>query len=474
MIKEVDEVFESIPAISNEDKVEELLGKELSSFKQKIIVLDDDPTGVQTVHDVSVYTDWSEEAIRQGFSESNKMFFILTNSRSFTVKETKQVHQEIATRICKLSQETGKKFVIISRSDSTLRGYYPLETETMANVLKDKLGLQIDGEVIMPFFKEGGRFTIDNVHYVQAGDKLVPAGETEFAKDKTFGYQQSDLTQWVEEKTNGKYLAENVVTISLEDLRKLNIDKIVGQLLEVEDFNKVVVNAVDYFDVKVFVIALMRAFAKGKYFIFRSAAALTKVMGGVTDRPLLTKKELVDENDINGGLIIVGSHVKKTTAQLDKLKTLENLAFIEFNVASTLNSNELAKEKERVYKLVNTKVAAGQTVVVYTSRKVIDVQGDKEKSLLLSVGVSDALTSIVKQLPVKPRFILAKGGITSSDVGVKGLGVKRALVAGQVRPGIPVWYTNEEAKFARLPYIIFPGNVGTVDDLHDIVEMLTL
>lgn len=474
MIKEVDEVFESIPAISNEDKVEELLGKELSSFKQKIIVLDDDPTGVQTVHDVSVYTDWSEEAIRQGFSESNKMFFILTNSRSFTVKETKQVHQEIATRICKISQETGKKFVIISRSDSTLRGHYPLETETMANVLKDKLGLQIDGEVIMPFFKEGGRFTIDNVHYVQVGDKLVPAGETEFAKDKTFGYQQSDLTQWVKEKTNGKYLAENVVTISLEDLRKLNIDKIVGQLLEVEDFNKVVVNAVDYFDVKVFVIALMRAFAKGKYFIFRSAAALTKVMGGVTDRPLLTKKELVDENDINGGLIIVGSHVKKTTAQLDKLQTLENLAFIEFNVASTLNSNELAKEKERVYKLVNTKVAAGQTVVVYTSRKVIDVQGDKEKSLLLSVGVSDALTSIVKQLPVKPRFILAKGGITSSDVGVKGLGVKRALVAGQVRPGIPVWYTNEEAKFARLPYIIFPGNVGTVDDLHDIVEMLTL
>ena len=36
-------------------------------------------------------------------------------------------------------------------------------------------GKTIDGEILCPFFKEGGRFTIDDVHYVKYGDKLIPA-----------------------------------------------------------------------------------------------------------------------------------------------------------------------------------------------------------------------------------------------------------------------------------------------------------
>ena len=59
------------------------------------MVLDDDPTGVQTVHDVSVYTDWSYESIKKGFEEDNKLFYILTNSRGFTVEQTTRAHVEI-------------------------------------------------------------------------------------------------------------------------------------------------------------------------------------------------------------------------------------------------------------------------------------------------------------------------------------------------------------------------------------------
>ena len=80
---------------------------------------------------------------------------------------------------------------------------------------------------------------------------------------------------------------------------------------------------------------------------------------------------------------------------------------------------------------------------------------------------------MVGRLTVKPRFLIAKGGITSSDVGVKALKVKRALALGQVKPGIPVWLTGAESKFPSMPYLIFPGNVGTVEELREIVELLS-
>ena len=45
----------------NEAHVDALLQEELRRNRKKLVVLDDDPTGVQTVHDVSVYTHWMPE-----------------------------------------------------------------------------------------------------------------------------------------------------------------------------------------------------------------------------------------------------------------------------------------------------------------------------------------------------------------------------------------------------------------------------
>ena len=158
-------------------------------FIKNLVVLDDDPTGVQTVHDVSVYTDWEEESIRNGFEEKEAMFLILTNSRSFSVEETTKVHQDIAARVAKVARELGQDFMIISRGDSTLRGHYPLETQLLADGLTKNKGAGVDGEIICPFFPEGGRYTMDNIHYVKEQDNLVPAGMTEFARDKNLRLQ---------------------------------------------------------------------------------------------------------------------------------------------------------------------------------------------------------------------------------------------------------------------------------------------
>lgn len=179
------DLFARIPE-GHPEEVKKLLADEMKDFHKKIIVLDDDPTGVQTVNGIHVYTDWSPESIADGFAEDNSIFFILTNSRAFSAAHTQEVHQTIAERVLAEAKKTGKDFMIISRSDSTLRGHYPLETDTLRKTLEGEHHGLIDGEVLMPFFKEGGRFTIGNTHYVQEGDNLVPAGETEFAKDKTY------------------------------------------------------------------------------------------------------------------------------------------------------------------------------------------------------------------------------------------------------------------------------------------------
>ena len=306
----------------DETKIDQLLQKEISANQKKIVVLDDDPTGVQTVHDISVYTDWTKDSIRQGFQEKNNLFYILTNSRGFTQDETTLAHNEIAANVDAVAKELGKEYIFISRSDSTLRGHYPLETEILRTNYEKNTGCIIDGEILCPFFKEGGRFTIDDVHYVRYGNELIPANETEFAKDKTFGYRAATMPEYVEEKTKGAYPAGNVVCISLDEIHRMAIDEIEQKLLHVQGFNKIIVNAVDYADLKVFCVALYRAMAKGKVFMFRTAAAIVKVMGGVSDQPLLEREQMVRTNELHGGIIVVGSHTEKTTRQLDALKQI--------------------------------------------------------------------------------------------------------------------------------------------------------
>lgn len=466
------EVLTSYPQI-DESYIDRLLNKEIAKNHRKIVVLDDDPTGVQTVHDISVYTNWEKSSIRQGFNEENHLFYVLTNSRGFTAEQTARVHQEIADVVDEVARETGKEYLFISRSDSTLRGHYPLETEILKDGYEKNRGKVMDGEILCPFFKEGGRFTIDNVHYVKDGNELIPANETEFAKDKTFGYTAATMPGYIEEKTKGVYPASEVVDISLEDIHRMDIDKIEAQLMEVKDFHKIIVNAVDYADIKVFCVALYRAMARGKVFMFRTAAAMVKVMGAVTDQPLLTREQMMSKETANGGIIVIGSHTEKTTKQLEALKVLSGIEFIALDATLVNHDAALQREVERCLAKEEECIRAGKTVCCYTTRRLITADtGNKEDELRLSLKISDAVQSLVGKLSITPSFVLAKGGITSSDVGIKALAVKKANVLGQIQPGIPVWLTGEESKFPGIPYVIFPGNTGTEETLKQSVEIL--
>ncbi|MEG1505465.1 MAG: four-carbon acid sugar kinase family protein, partial [Lachnospiraceae bacterium] len=452
----------------DEALIDRLLNQEIKESNVKIVVLDDDPTGVQTVHNVSVYTDWTKESIAKGFQETNNLFYILTNSRGFTVAQTEEAHRQIAQTVSETAAIQHKGYLLVSRSDSTLRGHYPLETETLKSVMEEQENKVIDGEILCPFFKEGQRFTLNDIHYVRYGTELIPAGETEFAKDKTFGYTSSDLKAYIEEKTQGRYQKEKVVSISLEELRNVNLDGITQKLMEVKHFNKVVVNAVDDVDVKVFCIALYRAMSMGKTYLFRTAASFVKALGGITTRELLTKEDMVKKQNANGGIVVVGSHTDKTTRQLEELKKVQNVECIEFNSDLVLDPKAFEEEIQTVLKKEEQILKDGKTVVIYTKRKLLVVAEDSEEDALVrSVKISDAVQSLVGKLNVEPQFVIAKGGITSSDVGTKALAVKRATVLGQIRPGIPVWETGSESKFPNVPYVIFPGNVGEDTTLRE-------
>ena len=455
-------------------KVQLRLKKALSSLKGKIVVLDDDPTGVQTVHDVYVYTRWDRETIREAFRAPEQMFFILTNSRGLTAPESRAQHREIAENLAAVAAETGTDFILLSRGDSTLRGHWPMETEVLRETLERESPKHFDGEVIYPFFPEGGRYTLSGVHYVRQGEQLVPAGQTEFARDKSFGYTASSLSEWCEEKSGGRFPAESCCRISLEELRAGDVDGIAAKLKTATGFRKITVDGADYEDVAVFTAALCEAITAGKEFLFRCAAALPKVLGGVEDRPLLRREDLVDRDNRNGGIILVGSHVNKTTRQLEALRrsTLP-MEMIEFNQHRVLEENGLDDEVARVLRRVEELLQAGKSAAVFTRRDRLDLPtADKDRQLQISTEISDALTGVIGRLSVRPSFIVAKGGITSSDVGVKALRVRKAMVKGQIRPGIPVWQTGEESRFPGLPYVIFPGNVGAEDGLRRIAETL--
>lgn len=454
----------------NLDVLNELYYQAMSNLKHKIVVLDDDPTGIQKVHGIHVYTNWDEKSILDGFKCNEKMFFILTNSRSFSKEKTEQVHRDITMRVQKVSKQLNIPFLIISRSDSTLRGHFPLETET----INTTLGNTADGEVIIPFFKEGGRYTIDNIHYVEAvSGELVPVAETEFAKDRTFGFANSHLGEYIEEKSSGQFKKNELSYIELNDLRSVEIEKITEQLMEVKDFNKVIVNAISDDDLKVFSIALTKAIQNGKHFLYRTAASFTKVIGLISDKPLLTSDQMILGGNKSGGLIIVGSHVNKTTQQLNELLKLDAVNPIEFNSDLVLDNEKFEEEIQVKIREIDENIKKGQTCVVYTKRERLELgNGMSEKELELSVKISNGLTKIIKSLTAVPKYIIVKGGITSSEIGTKALGVTKALVMGQALPGIPVWRTDSNGKYPHMPYIIFPGNVGSVTDLYTIVKRL--
>jgi len=429
--------------------------REVAGSRRKLVILDDDPTGTQTVHDLPVLTVWNRQTLVEELLGGYPAFFILTNSRSLPEPQARALAAEIGTSLRLAMEISGVETVVVSRSDSTLRGHFPAEVDSLA----EAMGRQGLPYLLIPFFLEGGRYTVDNVHYVREGDTLIPAAQTPFAQDAAFGFCHSDLSDWVEEKSRGRISADRVVSISLEDIRLGGVTAVTEKLLAVPPGSACIVNAASYRDMEVVVAATLAAEKQGADFLYRTAASFVRTRVGISPQEGVLPGERMTGDSPHGGLFVIGSYVPKTGKQLANLLKDGAVVAVELSVPKLLADTTGEEEISRASGLVNELLTVGRDVALYTSRELV-TGDDAAKSLAIGAMVSRSLIEVVRELAVAPRYLVAKGGITSSDVATAGLNVRRAMVLGQALPGVPAWQLGAESRYPGMAYIVFPGNVG--------------
>ena len=399
----------------------------------RLIILDDDPTGIQTVHGCLLITDCTDEQVKVALQDDQPFFYILTNTRAMTRQQATEVVQQTMETVIRVNQSFGYQLVFISRSDSCLRGHFPLETDVMREVLQ-KHGISVWPKTpFCPAFIEAGRVTIDGVHYMKDGDQLIPVSETEFAHDNVFAYHTSVLHDYIIEKGASP-----------------------------EDYQ--IVNAATYEELYAFCKSFDEATASFPgAVVIRSSSSLPKAMSGISDKPLLDRS-ILSEDHHAVGCFVVGSHVKKTTRQLENLLSEKGVCGIELPVTAILEQGEQLKSD--TLKTLSMVAEQGLTPVIYTSRTELRVD-DADRRQIMGQQISDFLVDLVRCLPYTPSYLVAKGGITSNDILTKGLSVKSARVLGQIIPNVPCIMTD------HFPYIIFPGNVGSEESLREVYGKLS-
>jgi uncharacterized protein YgbK (DUF1537 family) len=432
----------------------------------KIIVLDDDPTGSQTVHSCLLLTRWDVETLKQGLQDDAPLFFVLTNTRGMSAAQAETLTRKVCINLRTALDELAAEGIninplLVSRSDSTLRGHYPVETDVIA----EELG-PFDAHFMVPAFFEGGRKTINSTHYLVVDDKDVPVHETEFARDSVFGYSHSYLPDYVEEKTAGRIKASQVERFDLNDVRGDSLTR----LLALKDNVCCAVDGKTQDDLNHFCRQLMQAAQQGKRFLFRSAASLLTALANLPPQPVAAEKMREYVRGHMAGAVIVGSHVSKTTQQLNQLLQQDGITGIEIDVARI--PEHRAQLLEDTIALAEQCHAKNMTPVIYTSRTELQFD-DQQSRLAFGEQVSAFLMDLVRNLPVTTGFLISKGGITSNDVLSDGLALQTSRVAGQILAGCSVVRCpDDHPRYPGMPVVIFPGNVGDDNALATVLQRL--
>ncbi|QNE13321.1 four-carbon acid sugar kinase family protein [Pseudarthrobacter sp. NBSH8] len=455
-----------------------------------LVVLDDDPTGTQSVADLPVLTRWEVEDFIWAFGQAKPAVYVLTNTRSLDPAEAAARNEEVvrnamaAAGPADASAGSGLRLGFVSRSDSTLRGHYPLEPDVIAATVADVSGEATDGVVLVPAFPDAGRVTIGGVHYMRGtGDDagtLTPVAETEFAKDASFGFANSDMTQYVEEKSQGRFAAESVIVLDLNIIRasahpQITAKAIADAIHPATDSTPIIADIVTENDLRALSLGLEEAERRGKKLLYRVGPPFVRARIGQEIRAELTGAEAFAGNTPSeaGGLIVVGSHVGVTTRQLKALTEQHSAArIVEIDVEKLLSDTGDAHLDQTVGTVVEA--LHGRDVIVHTSRLLIKTDNAAE-SLRIARTVSAAVVAVVNRTlkTFPPRFVIAKGGITSSDVAAHGLEIRHAIVRGPMLPGIVSLWEPVDGPAKGIPYIVFAGNVGDDQSLADVTRKLS-
>lgn len=460
----------ALPAVAEPDV--DALAERVADADRIFVVLDDDPTGTQSVADLPVLGAWEVEDFAWAFASGAPAVYVLTNSRSLAPEAAERINREVVRSALRAAEQSDVRVDFISRSDSTLRGHFPLEPDTIIDEVRRVGGARIGNTVIVPAFPDAGRITVAGTHGVLTDGTFTPIGDTEFARDSTFGFTSSRLADWVEEKSGGEIAASTVVQITLDTLRD-SAAAVADALRSAADGMPIVVDAVVEEDLIQLALGLEIVEAEGRSFVYRVGPPFVRARIGQRRREPVDVDGLTADRSVRGGLIVVGSHVGLTSRQLAHLVSHRDLAVVELEVLRLLDAGAAAAEVARVIDAVAAALVSGD-VVLHTSRTLVRTD-DPDESLDISRRVSQAVVDIVHAVAERrtPRFVIAKGGITSSDVATRGLDIRRARVRGSLFPGIVSVWEAADGLAAGIPYIVFAGNVGDDASLTAAVARLS-
>jgi len=421
------------------------------------VVLDDDPTGTQGLSDVPVVVDPTHAAFEWALRQSHTTY-VLTNTRALDPAATRSLLRQIVGLAAEVAQDAGRTLRFVSRGDSTLRGHFPLEVSTVLDADSD---YRPAGCLLVPAFPDAGRVTLDGVHMVRVDGELIPVAESEYARDATFGYSDSELTTWAASRVPAEWVVSAIPSAVFDR----GVADVAAMLLAVATFSVVCPSIRDDHDLAVLAQAQVLAEASGVEFVVQAGPAYPRHLAGFPFAPVVEAVLLSPH-----GIIAVGSHTTTTTNQLRCAKSRHDLVEVELDVAAVDDDRRPAEITRCTADIVDA--LATSSVLLSTSRERV-TGSDAADSLRIANRIASALTEVTRgALKAKPGFLIAKGGITSRDAVAESLGWQAAMVVGPlVDQTLPVWKSWRAAPGDPL-CVIFPGNVGSADLLARALDRL--
>ena len=428
----------------------------------KVLVLDDDPTGSQTVHSCPLLLRWDPGSLRQALLHPSPLLFLLANTRALDPQAAEQRVRSICRALkpaLAKAQAAGllDRWLIVSRGDSTLRGHFPLELE----VIEQELG-PFASTLLVPAFLPGGRTTKDGMHLLHG----EPVHATAFAQDRLFGFTSSFLPAWVEEKTAGQTPADAVQRISGSDL-EAGPEVLRDRLAALPPASIACVDAERQEQLTVLGQAIWARERQGQRFALQSAASLINGLVPLPPPPL-------DASGLAGlrrrpalpGLVLVGSHVPLADAQLTTLLAEPACIGIELDVRKVARvvfgpeRQRLIASLEQSWRhQIEAVISNGQTPVVFTSRGELHCASPAERREL-GMALAQLMARLAGALAPQLGYLISKGGITTHTLLESGLNAPWVELQGQLFAGLSLVLTPE-----GLPVITFPGNLGDASSL---------
>jgi len=415
-------------------------------------ILDDDPTGTQSVQDAPVVL-WPHNDGAEPNVPSNPVVYHLTNTRALAPSEAGEFVARVADRI--LTAEPSAR--VILRGDSTLRGHMYEEYRAVAEVAFRERPVLL----LVPAMPDAGRVTVNGIHQVDDGQTRKPVASTPYAADPRLGYNNSHLLAWAEERSGGALPAGRGAVVALGDLRTRGVDAIVETLLSLSRSGFASVCAVDAEttdDLRIIAAGLVAAEDAGAGVLVRSAPPFAAILG----KCLATSLRPVPKSD--KVLVVCGSFVPLATRQLASLCGVYPGAVVETDLDALLESP--ASEQVRVADRLDAQLVSADVAVLATPRR----PPTSKMSFDDSLRIAENLAGVLRQMPNLPSVVVAKGGVTSATVASVGLGAETAWVEGPAMTGVATWRVGECDGAVRL--LVVPGNVGSDNLLTELVSRI--